>query len=114
MSALCRPLEMQDGQLGREGRIRCAVPARGAFRGDRQRLLVRAREQLVELLERALVELERRAGDDDLRIFEMTRVGRGRKIVDRLLDRLAGELLAQSGGQRAPLALVEVRARGRL
>src|SRR6201999_3488456 len=112
--ALTRSLEMQDGKLGGEGPVRCAVPARGAFRRDRERLLVRAREQLVQLLERALVELERRARDDDLRILEVTGVGGRPEVVDDLPDRLARKLLAQAGGQRAPLVLVEVRTRGRL
>src|SRR3954466_15496794 len=105
---------MQDRELGGEGPLRCAIPARGALRRDRERLLLRAREQLVELLEGALVELERRARDDHLGILEMTGVGRRREVVDALADRLARELLAQAGGQRAPLVLVERRARGRL
>ena len=59
-------------------RLKCRTPSsvgktvvrrrrRRALRRDRQRLLLRLGEQLVELLEAALVELERRAGEHDLR-----------------------------------------------
>jgi hypothetical protein len=47
-------LEVQDRQLGREDvGVLLAVPA-GALGRDRERLLKRAREEAVELLERAI------------------------------------------------------------
>ena len=70
------------------------------------------RQQLVELLPAALVELERRARDDDLRVLEHAGVGRLGEIAHEVLDRLARELATQAGRQRPPLILVEVRARG--
>src|SRR4051794_36976130 len=78
--------EVKDGELGRDRPLRGAVAALRAVRRDRQRLLVRLGEQLVELLERLLVELQRRALEDDLGVLE--RAGRGRRgeIVHQLLD----------------------------
>ena len=59
-------------------------------------LLERLREQLVELLPSALVELERRARDDDLRVLEHAGVGRLRRDRSRVLDRLARQLATQA------------------
>ena len=70
-------LEVQDARA-RSGRRRVGA-ARRALGRDAQRLLVRLGEQLVELLEAALVELERRARDDDLRVLEQAGVRRRRR-----------------------------------
>jgi len=102
---------MEDGELGRDRSLGGSVAARGALGGDRQRLLVGLRQQLVELLERLLVELQRRARQHDLRIVERAGVGGGGEVADQLPDRLPGELAAQLRRQRPPLGVVEVRAR---
>src|SRR4051794_25293892 len=107
-------LEMEHGELGRDGALRGTVAPRGALGGDRQRLLIGLGQQLVELLERLLVELQRRARQHDLRIVERAGVGGRGEVADQLPDRLPGELAAQLRRQGPPLGVVEVRARGGL
>src|SRR3954451_2490455 len=85
-------LEVEDRELGGDRVLRRAVAARGAFLRDRERLLMRLGQELVELLERLLVELERCAGEHDLGVVERAGIGRRREVRDDFLNGLAGQL----------------------
>src|SRR3954454_505518 len=92
VSSSSRALEVQQRELGRDRVLGGAVAAGGAFGGDRERLLVRLGQQLVELPERLVVELEGGAREHELRIVERAGVGGAGEVVDDFMETLAGQL----------------------